>query len=166
MSRSLAANRGSLLSLKVLTWCGLSRCARQIRCTELRLPPTASAMAAAVQCVASCGGSLVVSPTTRSITACGEGGMREGRVLSRSNPATPSRMDRSCQRRTHGFDTPARRMISLVPRPPAAARTILARRTCFWGLFRSATTALRRARSAAETSTVIPSRIPGTWGCE
>src|SRR4051794_26696757 len=41
---------------------------------------------------------------------------------------------------------------------------ILARQTCFWGLLRSATTASRRARSAAETSTVIPSRIRPRWG--
>ena len=148
MSRSLAANAGSLDSLKVRTRCGRSLCARQIRCTELGLIPVASAMALAVQWVASCGGSAAVSSTTRSIVACARGGMRDGRVLSRSSPATPSRMNRSCQRQTHGFDLPVRRMISPVPRPSAVARTILARQTCFCGLFRSATTASRRARSA------------------
>jgi len=96
MARSLAANAGSLLSLKVLIWCGLSRCVRRIRCTELRLIPTASAMAAAVQCVASCGGSRVVSSTTRSITACSKGGMHDGRVLSRNSPSMPSAANRSC----------------------------------------------------------------------
>src|SRR4051812_695740 len=40
----------------------------------------------------------------------------------------------------------------------------LARQTCFWGLLRSATTASRRARSAAETSIVVPSRIRPRWG--
>ena len=80
-------------------------------------------------------------------------------VLSRSSPATPSRMKRSCQRQTHGLDLPVRRMISAVPQPSAVARTILARQTCFWRLLRSATTASRRARSAGLTSTVIPSRM-------
>src|SRR5204863_3321498 len=41
----------------------------------------------------------------------------------------------------------------------AVNSTIRARHTCFWGLFRSATIASRRARSAAFTSTVIPVRI-------
>jgi hypothetical protein len=166
MSRSLAANRGSLLSLKVLIWCGLSRCARQIRCTELLPIPTASAMAAAGQCVASRGGSLVVSSTTRSITVCDKGGMREGRVLSRRSPATPSRLNRSCQRQTHGLDLPVRRMRAAVPQPSAVARMIFARQTRFCGLFRSAATASRRARSAALTSTRIPSPILTTWGHE
>ena len=164
MSRSLAANAGSLDSLKVRTRCGRSLCARQTRSTELGLVPVASAMALAVQWVASCGGSAAVSSTTRSIVSCARGGMRDGRVLSRSSPATPSRMNRSCQRQTHGFDLPVRRMISPVPRPSAVPRTILARQTCFCGLFRSATTASRRARSAVLTSTLIPSRISGRWG--
>ena len=69
-------------------------------------------------------------------------------------------MKRSCQRQTHGFDLPVRRTISTVPQPSAVARMILARQTCFWRLLRSATIASRRARSAAETSTVIPSRMP------
>jgi hypothetical protein len=38
-------------------------------------------------------------------------------------------MNRVCQRQTHGFDTPARRMIAFVPRPSAVARMILARQT-------------------------------------
>ena len=164
MSRSLATKSGSLESLKVLTRCGRSLWARQIRCTELMLIPVAAAMAAAVQWVASPGGSVGVRATTRSIVACDKGGTRGGRVLSRSSPATPSRMNRSCQRQTHGFDLPVRRTISPVPRPSAVARTILARQTCFCGLLRSAATASRRARSAALTSTLIPSRIPGRWG--
>src|SRR4051812_26784566 len=138
MSRSLAANAGALDSLKVRTRCGRSLWARQIRCTELMLIPTAAAMALAVQWVASCGGSVGVSSTTRSIVACARGGMRDGRGLSRSRPATPSRTNLSCQRQTHGLDLPVRRTISPVPRPSAVARTILARQTCFCGLFLSA----------------------------
>ena len=138
--------------------------ARQMRSTELGLVPAAAAMALALQSVASCGGSEVVSATTRSIVSCARRGRRGGRVLSRSSPATPSRMKRSCQRRTHGFDLPVRRTISPVPSPSAVARMIPARQTCFCGLFRSATTASRRARSAVLISTLIPSRIPGRWG--
>jgi hypothetical protein len=138
-------------------------CARQTRRTELGLIPAAAAMALAVQWVASCDGSEAVSSITRSIVACGRGGRRAGRVLSRSSPGTPSRMNRACQRQTHGFDLPVRRMISAVPHPSAVAKMILARQTCFCGLLRSATTASRRARSAALTSTLIPSRIPGRW---
>src|SRR3982751_605006 len=81
MSRSLATNCGSLDSLKVRTRGGRSLCARQTRSTEPGLIPTAPAMAAAVQWVASCGGSVAVSATTRSIVACARGAMREGRVL-------------------------------------------------------------------------------------
>jgi hypothetical protein len=44
-------------------------------------------------------------------------------------------MKRSCQRQTHGLDLPVRRTIAAVPQPPAVARTILARQTCFCGLF-------------------------------
>src|SRR5215213_6010849 len=58
-----------------------------MRCTEDRLMPTASAMAAAVQCVASCGGSVAVSATTLSITSCLSGLTREGRGLSRKRPS-------------------------------------------------------------------------------
>jgi len=153
-------NSGSRDSLKVRTRRAASPCAFQIPCTALRLIPTASAIARPVRCVTSPGGARRVSSTTRSTVALGSGGVPGGRVLSRGSPATPSAMNRACQRQTHGFDTPARRMISAVPQPSAVARMIAARQTCFCGLLRSATIALRRARSAAETSTVIPSRIP------
>ena len=59
--------------------------------------------------------------------------MREGRVLSRSRPSTPSSTKRSCQRQTQVFDLPVRRMISTVPTPSAVSRTISARQTCFCG---------------------------------
>ena len=49
---------GSLDSLNWRTRCGARPCARQMRCTEETLIPAALAMAAAVQCVASPGGSL------------------------------------------------------------------------------------------------------------
>jgi hypothetical protein len=162
MPRSLAANCGSVESLKERTRWGCSLCARQMRCTEETLIPVASASAAAVQWVAWCGGSVAVSAITRSMIVCAKGGIRDGRVLSRRSPSTPSVMNRSCQRQTLGFDLPLRRMISVVPRPSAVKRMIFARQTCFCGLFRSATTASRRTRSALLTSTVMSLRIPQT----
>src|SRR3954447_19904794 len=119
MSRSLATKSGSLESLKVRTRYGRSLWARQSRCTELMLIPVAAAMAAAVQWVASPGGSVGVRATTRSIVAWDKGGTRGGRVLARRSPATPSRMNRSCQRQTHGLDLPVRRTIA---RPQTVGR--------------------------------------------
>src|SRR5512133_984369 len=58
-----------------------------MRWTELTETPTAAAMAPAVQCVASCGGAVLVKATTRSRTACSSGRMRGGRVLSRTRPS-------------------------------------------------------------------------------
>jgi DNA modification methylase len=69
-------------------------------------------------------------------------------------------MNRSCQRQTQGFDTPARRITSTVPQPSTVARMIRARQTCFCGLFRSATIRSSRSRSVALTSMLIPSRMP------
>ena len=66
----------------------------------------------------------------RNATSGSSGGMREGRVLSRSRPSTPSAMNRSCHLQTQGFDFPVRRTISTVPAPSAVARMIPARQTC------------------------------------
>ena len=49
--------------------------------------PVALAIMAATQWVASAGGSLSVRATTRSATSGPSGGMRDGRVLSRSRPS-------------------------------------------------------------------------------
>ena len=75
MSRSLAANSGSLESLNRLTRCGCKPCPAQIRCTERRLIPATSAIARPVQWVASPGGSASVNAITRSTTASGSGGL-------------------------------------------------------------------------------------------
>src|SRR5260370_17717842 len=53
-------------------------------------------------------------------------------------------------------------MIVAVPRPSGVSSPVRQRQTCFCGLLRSATTASRRARSAAFTVTMIPLRIPET----
>src|SRR6266536_833109 len=54
-----------------------------MRWTELTLIPTALAMAAPVQWVACAGGPAKVKATTRSAISGLNGGMRDGRVLSR-----------------------------------------------------------------------------------
>ena len=103
--------------------------------------PVAMAIAAAVQWVASPGGSPAVNSTTRAITTLSKGGLRDGRVLSRSRPSTRACMNRSCQRQTTDLLLPVCRMIAAVPSPSAVESTIRARQTCFCGLFRLATTA-------------------------
>ena len=139
-----------------------SPCAFQMRCTDETLIPAALAMAAAVQCVASCSGSVAVSATTLSMTSCPSGGTREGRVLSRRRPSTPASAKRSCQRQTQVFDVPVRRMISTVPTPSAESSTISARQTCFCGVLRSAAIASRRRRSDGQSVIEMPGRIPQT----
>jgi hypothetical protein len=52
---------------------------------------------------------------TFSLVSMGNGGTREGLVLSRLRPSTPSSRYRAYQRQTVGFDVRARRMISKVP---------------------------------------------------
>ena len=93
--------------------------------------PTALAIAAPVQWLASCGGSVAVRATTLSMISWPSGGTRDGRVLSRNSPSIPSCAKRSCQRQMQVFDLPVRRMISAVPRPPAESSTISARQACF-----------------------------------
>src|SRR6266853_6086462 len=114
MSRSLGTNSGSRDSLNCRTRCGWRPCERQMRCTAETLIRTSAAIAAAVQCVVSPGGSLCVSATTRSPMAGARGGTRDGRVLSCNRPSTPSCMNRSCQRHRQVLLLPVRRMISLV----------------------------------------------------
>jgi hypothetical protein len=91
--------------------------------------PTASAIVTRLQCVALGGVSCTVFARIFRRVSRGTGGTREGRVLSRLSPGTPSARYRSCQRQTVGFDMPVRRMIRAVPSPSAIARTISARQT-------------------------------------
>ena len=88
--------------------------------------------------------------------------MREGRVLSRRSPSTPSAANRSCQRQTQVLDLPVSRMIAFVPTPSALSNTIRARQTCFCGALRSLTRARSRSRSAVVTEIEMPVRIPKT----
>jgi len=56
------------------------------------------ALMAAVQCVASPGGSPSVRATMPSATSAPNGAIRDRRVLSRNKPSKPSSMKRCCQR--------------------------------------------------------------------
>lgn len=137
----------------------LKPCLFQMRRTEEGLIPTALAIADAVQWVASCGGAWLVGATTRSTVSGGKAGMREGRVLSRVNPSTPSRMKRSCQRQTTVLPLPTARITAVVPSLSAVRTMIRARPTCFCGLFRSRMIDCKRIRSAGVTVMEIPLRI-------
>ena len=97
----------------------------------LALMPLSLAIMAAVQWVASPGGSVNVRWTTRSAMSGPSGLIREGRVLSRSSPSTPACMKLSCQRQTQVLEVPVWRMISAVPMPSALNSTMAARQTCF-----------------------------------
>lgn len=92
-------------------------------------------------------GSHSVRRTTRSATSDPSGLIREGRVLSRSRPSTPSCMKRSCRRQAQVLEVPVWRMISAVPTPSALSSTMAARQTCFWAVFRVRMAASRRCRS-------------------
>jgi hypothetical protein len=164
-SRNLATKFGSFESLNWRYWCGAKPWARQILRTALSLIPVASAIIAAVQWVASSGGSRWVSATTRSATLGPRSEIRDGRVLSRKSPSTPSVMNRSCQRQTQVFDLPVRRMIACVPSPSALKRMMAARHTCFWAALRSPTTPARRRRSVELSVIEIPVRIRKTRRC-
>ena len=161
--RSLAANAGSVESLKVRTRCGCRPCAAQIRCTERRRDA-----AAARPSRGRSSGSPRRAARRRSARPparprpAASGGMPglagSCRAAARRRPP---RTNRSCQRQTQGLDTPgpAHDLRRAAARRPSA-RTIRARQTCFCGLLRSATIASSRARSAALTSMLIPSRMP------
>jgi len=158
----LVGESGVLGDLERRTRCGWSPCPAQMRRTEDGLIPKVLAIAGALQWVASWRGAWLVSTTTRSTVSAGSGGMREGRVLSRVNPATPSCMKRSCQRHTAVLSLPMASVMALVPLPSAVSRTIRARQTCFCGRLRSRAIASNRTRSAGLTAMVIPLRIGHT----
>src|SRR3546814_9032215 len=102
------------LSAKSLVWGSLKLRQRwgarpwscQIFTTDDAAIPTALAIARTVQWVASWLGVSSVSFTTLSTKAASRGATPGGRVLSRSNPSTPSAMNLSCQRHTHVLDFP------------------------------------------------------------
>src|SRR3954447_26284343 len=142
--------------------CGARPYAFQMRCTEETLMLVALAMAAAVQCVASCGGSAPVRATTLSMISWQSGGTRDGRVLSRRSPSTPSSAKRSCQRQTQVLDVPVRRIILTVPTPSAESSTISARQTCFCEALRLLTMPSSRLRSEVLRLITVLGRMPQT----
>ena len=159
---SLAANAGSLDSLKGRTRCGCSPCAAQIRCTEAGDTPASRAIARTVQWVASPGGGASVRrPPGRPARRQRRDARGPGLVAQQ--PVDPGLEVALLPAPDAGLGLPVRRMISAVPtRPPSAARSC-ARQTCFCGLFRSATIAANRARSGAESQRQQASRIRETW---
>ncbi len=161
MSRSLSMNGRLRDSLNWRTRCGWRPWVCQIRCTELALIPTCLAIMWAVQWVTSPGGSVSVNATVRSCTVAGSRGIRNGRVLSRSSPSTPLRHE-TLLPAPHG-DLALARLAHDRDRPEAVCRHQHDARSpyVFCALFRSATIACKRARSALFTSMVIPSRMRG-----
>jgi hypothetical protein len=87
---------------------------------------------------------------------------RDGRGarLVAQQPSTPACMQRSWPRKTAVLAAQVGRVISSVPRAAGVSRTILARQSCICGVFRSAITASRLARSAALTSMTMSLRAP------
>jgi hypothetical protein len=76
----------------------------QIACTVDAATPATLAIARNVQWVASCGGDCCVRRTISATRCGGTGALPGGRDLSQSRPATPSCMNRSCQRHTQVLD--------------------------------------------------------------
>ncbi len=83
MSLSLAANCGSLDSLNRRVRCGCKPCLRQMRCTELTLMPWIVAVVITRADRPGCGDDAAA-------TSGSSGGMRDGRMLVTSMPATRS----------------------------------------------------------------------------
>ena len=127
MSSTLAAKAGSLDFLKVPMRCGCRRWACQMRCTALKLMPTALATIRPVQWVAAFGGSPQGSASTRAMVAGDNGALPGLRVLSCSNPSTPCSAKRRCQRHTDGRLAPLRAATSSTVKRSADSRMILAR---------------------------------------
>ncbi len=147
-STTFSAKFGSFETLNVFMRCGFRPAPFQMFCTAVRLMPTAFAILRALQCVALSGLSVAVFLITASFVSADSGGLRPGRVLSRSNPSTPSSMKRSCHRQTHGFDLPVRRIMAFVPSPSAVASTMSARHTALLELLRSVLISISLARLA------------------
>src|ERR1700710_426481 len=85
MSRTLAANLGSLDSLKVRIRCGAKPWARQMRWTEVRLTPAILAITRPGQWVVSPGGCASVrAPIRSAISSASLGTRRAGLVAQQA----------------------------------------------------------------------------------
>jgi hypothetical protein len=85
----LLRKSGSLLTLNVLTWCGLSPCARQMRLIVEGLTPIAFDILCWLQCVCPGGVSWVVFVTILCASSGEVFGLPGGRVASFSIPENP-----------------------------------------------------------------------------
>lgn len=148
MSVTFSSKSGSLETLTPFVRWGLRPASAQIRPTLDGEMPTASAISERLQWVALGGLSCTVLAITLSRVPRGKGGTRDGLVLSRLRPGTPSSRYRCCHRQTVGFDVFARRMISKLPWPSAVARMISTRQKSLRGALRFLTSAWRSVRSS------------------
>src|SRR5207245_5899381 len=127
-----SASCGSLENLNERTWCGLSLCSRQIRCTVVGETPVAAASRRTLQCVLPSGGLSSVLARTRPTSSSS---ICRG-LPERGASASPSRR-RSQKFRRHnptvGKDTCVSAAICVLVTPSAARKTIRARVACCWG---------------------------------
>ena len=120
---------GSLENLNERTWCGLSLCSRQIRCTVVGEIPVASASRRTLQCVAA---------IRRRLERLGQHPLHLI-VIDLPRPARPWRVPKSLQppltevpspQPNRGQRHPHLRAIWVLLAPSAARNTILARNAC------------------------------------
>lgn len=134
---TFSAKAESWERLKVRTRYGCRRCSFQIRCTERSEMPVRTAAAWPVQCVTSSGGSEKISASTFATVRAECGGVRAGRVLSRSRASTSSLAKHCFKRQTAGRMTPACRATPCTLNRSDESGTMRARRMCLRGQDRS-----------------------------
>ena len=110
---TFSSNAGSPAALKLSTRCGFKTASFQIRCTAMRLMPTALPILQKLQRVALGDVSLALIFRTLQLIFCGSGLLPGGRVLSHWSPPTPASANRLCWRDSNGLELPVRRVITL-----------------------------------------------------
>ena len=128
-SISFSSNVGSLLSLNVLTRCGLSPRADQTRCTVAFDTPTSFAIVRVLQCVPPFGLQLRVRSTISSILSCGISGGRPRPGATLPNFVNPCSANRFRHARTVTGVTPVSVAIWAFATPSAASSRTRARCT-------------------------------------
>jgi hypothetical protein len=161
-STTFSANSGSEDSLKVSLKCGLMSNLRQIRPIVDSDRPLRLAIEARDQCVASCGVSSRVATITSSTLSSRIDGGRPGRGSSAS-PSSRRPVNRRRHRATVDSDTRRCPATSLLFRPSAQARTILARSASAWEVFARRAHRDSWSRSASVSTSPafgLPGRAP------
>src|SRR6202035_2807622 len=124
---SFSIKSGSFESLNVLSKCGFKPLACQTRCTDALLTPQTSAMLRQLHCVA-CFGALCVLVIIAASWARASGLKLRPRGRSALRAATPPSAKRCRQSITVARDVSSSFANALFDLPPAAPRTIRARR--------------------------------------